>query len=142
MKNYLFIFWMTFSFLGFTQSWETSFSNAVNEAKNDNKNILLVFSGSDWCGPCIKLERDVWSSSSFVNFAQQHLVLVRADFPKRKKNILSPSITAQNNILAEKFNPKGYFPLVILFDAQENILWKGYENKGPQEYINIISSKR
>ncbi len=109
-------------------AWQLNFEQAKTEAKGSNKLILLNFSGSDWCGPCIKLKKEVFESDAFATYADQHLVLVRADFPRSKKNQLSPQQTTHNESLAERYNPEGQFPLTVLIDANGKALkqWVGY----------------
>ena len=68
--------------------WETDFENAKKKAEKEHKLILLNFSGSDWCGPCIRLKKEIFQSNSFINYADSNLVLVNADFPRNKKNKL------------------------------------------------------
>jgi thioredoxin-related protein len=108
--------------------WQTDFGPAQAEAKASRKRILLNFSGSDWCGPCIKLKHDVFESETFLQYAEKNLVLVRADFPRSAKNQLSKTQTAHNEGLAERYNPDGSFPLTVLIDANGKLLksWKGY----------------
>ena len=127
--------------IGYSQEWKTNFEVAKIEATNQNKNILLVFSGSDWCGPCIKLDRDIWKSACFMEFAKNNLILERADFPKKKQNQLTPEIKELNQSLAEKYNKDGMFPLVVVVDKNGKVLGKtGYKNVSPQEYVNILKS--
>ncbi|SEF96619.1 thioredoxin family protein [Flavobacterium urumqiense] len=127
--------------IGYSQEWKTNFEVAKTEATNQNKNILLVFSGSDWCGPCIKLDRDIWKSAYFMEFAKNNLILERADFPKKKQNQLTPEIKELNQSLAEKYNKDGMFPLVVVVDKNGKVLGKtGYKNVSPQEYVNILKS--
>ena len=111
-----------------TVEWTTDFTNAKTEASAKSKYILLNFSGSDWCGPCMKLKKEVLDSEEFLKFAEDKLVLVRADFPRKKKNQLSPEQTKQNEALAEKYNNEGKFPLTILVNADGKVLksWDGY----------------
>lgn len=108
--------------------WQLNFEQAKTEAKGSNKLVLLNFSGSDWCGPCIKLKKEIFESEAFAAYADQHLVLVRADFPRSKKNQLSPQQTTHNESLAERYNPEGQFPLTVLIDANGKALkqWVGY----------------
>ena len=75
---------------GFSQNWLTSFEKAKEDAQENNQKIILVFSGSDWCAPCIKLEREIWDSKEFKDYSNEHFVLLRADFPRRKTNALNP----------------------------------------------------
>ena len=102
---------------------------AKNQALAENKNIVLVFSGSDWCGPCIKLKKDVFESSEFTAFAESNLELIRADFPRLKKNQLAKDQQAKNDALAEKYNSSGKFPLTVLLNDQGKVLkeWEGYQ---------------
>lgn len=121
------------------QEWRTDWDTAKVEAEQANKKIILVFSGSDWCIPCIKLEKEIWEDSSFIQYAQQHYVLFRADFPKRKKNKLSETIQKLNDRLASEYNSKGYFPLVVVLGAKGKVKGQlGYEKLTPEAYIALI----
>jgi thioredoxin-related protein len=121
------------------QEWRTDWDTAKVEAEQANKKIILVFSGSDWCIPCIKLEKEIWESPSFTQYAEQYYVLFRADFPKRKKNKLPETIQQLNDRLASEYNPKGYFPLVVVLDPQGKIKGQlGYEKLTPEAYIALI----
>lgn len=123
------------------QTWSNDLEEAKTQAQKENKEILLVFQGSDWCAPCIKLDREIWTSSEFKNYAKEHYVLVKADFPRRAKNQLSPEQQEKNNKLAEKFNQRGYFPLVVVMDEDGNVIGKtGYKKISPKEYIALLNS--
>ena len=127
--------------ISYSQEWRTNFETAKTEAAKQNKNILLVFSGSDWCGPCIKLDRDIWKSMEFIEFANNNLILERADFPKKKQNQLSTEIRKMNQSLAEKYNKDGMFPLVIVLDKNGKVLGKtAYKKVSPTEYIALLKS--
>jgi thioredoxin-related protein len=108
--------------------WGTNFEQAREDALQHQKLILLNFSGSDWCGPCIKLKQDVLDSPTFLTFATNKLNLVRADFPRKKANQLSAQQTFHNEALAERYNPEGKFPYTVLLNAQGKVLkaWEGY----------------
>ena len=110
-------------------SWIGDFSQAQSQAKQEKKFILLNFSGSDWCGPCIKLKHDVFETAEFEQFAQGKLVLVRADFPRLKKNQLPKDQQDRNDQMAERYNPNGKFPLTVLINAQGKVVkeWEGYQ---------------
>ena len=116
-------------FLLLLLSWIGDFSQAQSQAKQEQKLILLNFSGSDWCGPCIKLKHDVFESAEFDQFAQGKLVLVRADFPRLKKNQLPKDQQDRNDQMAERYNPNGKFPLTVLINAQGKVVkeWEGYQ---------------
>src|SRR5258705_691249 len=90
--------------LSSTIIWQTDCEKAKVEAKAENKLILLNFSGSDWCGPCIRLKKDIFDSETFMKYADENLVLVNADFPRLKKNMLSKELQKQNESLADTYN--------------------------------------
>ncbi|MFC3810898.1 thioredoxin family protein [Lacihabitans lacunae] len=124
-----FLFVTLFSvFALFSPGWGLDMEQAKTEAKAEHKLILLYFSGSDWCGPCIKLKKDIYESEEFGAFANEHLVLVKADFPRQKKNQLDKKQTQHNEALAEKYNNKGKFPFSVLINADGKVLkeWDGY----------------
>ena len=123
------------------QQWEPSFEKAQTKAAAENKKVLLVFSGSDWCIPCIRLEDKVWKSQEFINYAESSLYLYRADFPKRKKNQLPADKKAENEALAALYNIKGYFPWVVVFSASGKAVGAfAYEDKAVSEYLKAIES--
>lgn len=124
---------LTFS----TTDWTTDFSKAKTEASAKSKYILLNFSGSDWCGPCMKLKKEILDSPEFLKFADDKLLLVRADFPRNRKNQLSLEQTKQNEALAEKYNNEGKFPLTVLINAEGKVVktWDGYS----PSFMNIAS---
>lgn len=82
--------------------------------------ILLVFSGSDWCQPCIRFEKQVLKDSVFQHFAAANLELIKADFPQRKK--LTPAQRQQNEQLAGQYNPEGEFPHIVLLRPDRTML--------------------
>ena len=77
------------SILFLTPNWQNNMEKAQEQAKAENKNILLNFAGSDWCGPCIILNKEIFDSEVFEQYSNDHLILVKADFPRLKKNQLS-----------------------------------------------------
>ncbi len=126
---------------GYSQDWKTNFDIVKSEAVTQNKNILLVFSGSDWCAPCIKLEKIIFESAEFKEFAATNLILARADFPRKKQNQLDPEVKKQNEELSEKYNIDGIFPLVILLNNKGEVLGTtSYKNVSPKEYIQLLNS--
>ncbi len=120
--------------------WETDFESAKKKADTEHKFILLNFSGSDWCGPCIRLHDEIFGSPSFKDFADKKLVLVNADFPRLNKNQLSKDQQKKNEKLADKYNPEGSFPLTLLLDAQGKVIktWDGYPNTSPEQFTAQI----
>lgn len=123
------------------QTWHTDLATAQSQAEEEHKSVMLVFQGSDWCGPCIKLHKEVWESDAFEEFSKEHLIPVKVDFPKRKQNALLPEQVAHNEALAELYNPSGIFPLVVIVDVEGTVLGKtGYKNIGTTAYLNHLNS--
>jgi thioredoxin-related protein len=121
-------------------NWLTDFEQAKQQAKEKNQMILLSFSGSDWCAPCIKMKKEVFDSPQFQDFAANNLVLVKADFPRHKKNQLDAKQKAHNEKLAEQFNPNGKFPLTILLNSNGQVIkeWDGYSDMSPENFIKQL----
>ncbi|QQX77102.1 MULTISPECIES: thioredoxin family protein [Aequorivita] len=123
------------------QEWQTDFETAKQISSEENRPIVLVFQGSDWCAPCIKLDREIWSSEEFKAYAKDHFVMLQADFPRKKKNSLPDVQQQKNNQLAEKYNKQGYFPFVVVLDNEGNVLGEaGYEKTTPAAYIEKLES--
>jgi thioredoxin-related protein len=124
--------------------WQTDFDHAQQEAKQSQKFILLNFAGSDWCAPCIKMKHDIFEQEEFLTYAEKNLVLVRADFPRLKKNQLDPNQRTHNEKLAERYNSSGKFPLTLLLDEEGKVLkaWDGYSGASTQEFIREIEQSR
>lgn len=133
--SFLIIF-LLFTSAIFAQDWKTNFEEARILASKKNQNIVLVFQGSDWCGPCIKLDREIWSTDTFKEFSKSHFVMLKADFPRKKANQLDSEQVRHNTFLAEKYNPAGYFPFVVVLNSDGKVLGEtGYKKVTPTEYI-------
>ncbi len=127
--------------LTYAQNWVLDFDSSLKTAQDSNKTIILVFSGSDWCAPCMKLEREIWETDTFQKYANDHYVMVRADFPRRKANKLSKEQEEKNARLAEMYNPNGYFPSVVIIDKNKKVLGRtGYKKLSPEEYIEHLNN--
>lgn len=141
MKKIIFIISFLVPITMFSQNWKSNFEEAKAEAMKQEKNILLIFSGSDWCAPCIKLDKNIWQSEEFIKYSDQNYILYKADFPKKKANQLSDTLKNQNNELAEKYNQNGNYPLVVLLDKNGKVLgMTGYKNVSPNDYLEILKS--
>lgn len=139
--KFLLVLTLVFSFQSFSQDWITNFDEAKKTATKNNQKIILVFQGSDWCAPCIKLEKEIWNTTEFQELNRDHFVMLKADFPRKKKNLLSKDQQIHNNKLAELFNPNGYFPLVVVLDQNGKALGKlGYEKMAPSKYFKKLTS--
>jgi thioredoxin-related protein len=141
MKKIALLVMLSLTTLGFSQEWKTSLEEAKAEANKENKKILLVFSGSDWCAPCMKLEKNVWQSEVFKKEATEKYVLIKADFPKKKANQLSSELTENNNKLAEKYNKDGNFPLVVMLDKNGKVQgMTGFKNISAENYVKLLNT--
>ena len=111
--------------------------DAFTRAKELNRPVFLVFSGSDWCVPCIRFQKDILSDSIFMRFSEDKLILLKAEFPQKK--LLPPGIIIQNEQLAEKYNPKGLFPHLLLLNPNGEVIATLYsEQQSPKEFIEQI----
>jgi thioredoxin-related protein len=126
----------------YTGDWHYNLDEAKKVAQLEHKHILLNFSGSDWCGPCIRLRKEIFESEEFKTFAASSLILVNADFPRLKKNKLSSSQQEINNAAADKYNLKGIFPYTVILDANGKVLkeWEGLPDTTPAQFIQEIQS--
>ena len=122
--------------------WEPDFNNAKKMAKEKNELILLNFSGSDWCGSCILLRKNYLESQVFTDMAKENLILVNADFPRKKANIGTAEQVKRNEGLAEIYNNDGSFPLTLLLDADGKVLktWHGKPEITPEEWTAEIKA--
>jgi len=125
-------------------SWMGDFSEAQKLAKASHKQILINFSGSDWCGPCIRLRKEILESESFEKYAANNLLLVRADFPRQKKNQLPKEQVKLNESLAEVYNKDGKFPYIVLVDENGKVLksWDGFPDESPQAFVSEIDKQK
>jgi len=128
------IFCMSFT------NWHKSMDEAKMLAQKEHKHILLNFSGSDWCGPCIRLHKEIFDSEAFQQFAETNLVLVNADFPRLKKNQLSVSQQKINDAIADRYNSKGSFPFTVLLNENGKVLkqWEGFPKMTPDEFVDDV----
>ena len=123
------------------QQWAPDYVSAQAIAKEENKNIVLVFSGSDWCAPCIKLDREIWQNADFQSAAAEDFVFYRADFPRKKDNQLSEELATANAALAERYNPAGSFPLVVVLTPAGEVMGQtGYQKVSPADYLATLES--
>ncbi|MSU62867.1 MAG: DUF255 domain-containing protein [Pedosphaera sp.] len=114
--------------------WLTSLPKALEQAKADNKVVMLDFTGSDWCPPCMKLKKEVFIKPEFAEYAARNLILVEVDFPQRKR--LSKAQQAANDALAVKYNTSGMIPTIVLMNKDQKVLGNvGYTPGGPKAFI-------
>ena len=123
-------------------NWGNDLDVALKTAKENHECVLLTFSGSDWCGPCIRLHKDYFQSEVFGNYAGDNLVMVNADFPRLKKNQLPKEQQTKNNAMADRYNKEGSFPLTVLLNADGKVLkkWDGVPDKSSAAFTEEIKT--
>lgn len=122
---------------------QTRFEQAKKIASEKSELILLNFSGSDWCIPCIKLHKNIIETETFKQLSVDHILeYVNADFPRSKKNQPSAEIKKENAVLADQYNPKGLFPYTILLNSEGQVLktWEGLPSENAIAFTNAIRS--
>jgi protein disulfide-isomerase len=118
-------------------NWLTDLPKAEAQAKAENKIILIDFTGSDWCGWCIKFKKDVLDTPEFKEYAAKNLVLVELDFPSKKAQ--SDELKKANKALEEKYKVDGFPTLVVLDkDGKEIGRQVGYSKGGPKAFIEKL----
>ena len=121
-------------------SWETDMSKAAERAEKEHKVIMLFFTGSDWCGWCIRLQNEVFKQADFKSWAQEKVVLVELDFPRNTPQ--SEDIKNQNVTLSQMFEVKGYPTVWFVKPSKagekinlEKIGSTGYVAGGPEAWL-------
>lgn len=120
------------------EGWNTDYQAARAQAKKDNKLVLLSFTGSTWCPPCIKLAQDTFSQAEFKKFAEANLDLVELDFPANQMEA-----TAENQKLATQYEIQGFPTLILLnSDGKEIARNVGYLRGGPKGFIEWVNAAK
>ena len=144
MKRLLPILFLTigFSIYSFSQeklTWHTDMGKAIDIATKENKTMLLFFTGSDWCGWCTKLQNEVFKTSDFEKWANENVVLVELDFPKRTPQDVN--VRNQNSELQQLFQVRGY-PTIHFVKAEKKPDGKtNLNNLGKTGFVRGGSSK-
>ncbi len=121
-------------------AWTTDLPAALAQAQATQRPVLVVFSGSDWCKPCMLLKREVFDQPEFAAFAQDKFVLARFDFPRNRKNQVSAAQTKLNEDAAARLNQEGTFPAVVLLSPAGQVLARtGYRPGGAAAYDTYLS---
>jgi uncharacterized protein YyaL (SSP411 family) len=119
--------------------WLTDLSAAQAQAKVTNRPILAVFSGSDWCKPCVTYEQEVFAQPEFVAYAKDRLVLAHFDFPRQKRNQPTAAQAKLNDAAAAQLNREGDFPLAVVVAPDGRVLAKtGYIAGGPAAFAAYL----
>ena len=114
-------------------SWVTDYKKAQEDAKAGKKLMLLEFIGSDWCGWCMKLDKEVFSTPEFQNYASRNLILVKVDFPRRRPQ--TEALKKQNEQLAQKYDIQGFPTIIVLNGQGEKLGELGYMEGGPSPFL-------
>lgn len=121
--------------------WLHDYEAAKKQAKEENKPILINFTGTDWCGWCIKIEKEIFSKDEFKAYAKENLILMEVDFPEKKENKAKQTaeVKAQNKKLDKEFKIEGY-PTIFLIDAEGKKLSEdiGYREGGASAYVDHL----
>jgi thioredoxin-related protein len=121
-------------------AWQTDFKKAQEQAKSSHKLLLVDFTGSDWCGWCIKLNREVFSKPEFQEYANKNLVLLEIDFPRTKAQ--SDAVKKQNEELASQYQVQGFPTVVVLNGEGRKVGELGYMEGGPSAFIAELEKLR
>jgi protein disulfide-isomerase len=118
--------------------WSDDYEKGLAQAKAEKKLLVLDFTGSDWCGWCMKLDKEVFKKPEFKDYAKQSLILVQLDFPHQKPQ--SKKVKEQNATLAKKFEIKGYPTIILLSSEGELVGQTGYQPGGAEKYVEHLKS--
>jgi protein disulfide-isomerase len=124
--------------------WERDVNKALEISQKSKKPLFMFFTGSDWCGWCIRLQKEVLKTPEFATWAKDNVVLVELDFPR--KNTMSPEIQNQNNQLQQLFEVRGY-PTVWIVNAEikdgktnfQKLGTTGYVAGGPEAWLAVAN---
>ncbi len=116
--------------------WTTDLPKAQDKAKKENKLVMMDFTGSDWCGWCIKLNKEVFSQPEFIEYAGKNLVTVEIDFPRSKAQ--TAELKKANRALQEKYKIEGYPTIIVLNGDGKKVGELGYQPGGPKAFIAAL----
>jgi protein disulfide-isomerase len=119
--------------------WETDYAAAVDQARARKCHVLILYTGSDWCSWCHKMEAEVYSQPEFARYSHEKFVLLKLDYPRHMPQ--PDEIRNQNAELQRRYNVRGY-PTVVLADAKGNALGRidGYQPGGPGHFIQMLQA--
>jgi thioredoxin-related protein len=138
LARLLAVFSATVALAAASAGWSENLEAAKALAKKEGKPILLDFTGSDWCGWCIKLDKEVFSQREFKQFAKENLILVTVDFPHQERQ--TKRLKEQNEALAKQYGINSY-PTIVLIDAEgKKIAATGYKEGGAESYVEHLKA--
>ena len=122
------------------EGWLDDYDAALKKAAAEGKCIIVDFSGSDWCGWCKRLDKEVFATDAFRKAAARKYVLLMVDSPA-DESLLTPKAAKENPKLVEKFSVEE-FPTVVVLDSKgEEVARLGYESGGPEKYIEKLDAE-
>ena len=140
-KIWLGIAMFSLSICASAQDWQPDYALALTKAEATKKPLIVVFAGTDWCAPCIKLDREVWQSETFQGICQGSLRAVSRRFSQKKIEPTFARTHPLEQFIGRAFNPQGHFPLVLVIDSKEQVLGStGYRKLPPEQYISLLNS--
>lgn len=116
-------------------NWVTSYDQALKTAKTEKKPILALFTGSDWCGFCIRMDKQVWAKADNQKFVNKNFVMLYVDFPRSKP--ISAEQAAANKELSQKFKVSG-FPTTVILNAEGKELDRSVGFPGANQYMTFL----
>ena len=138
MKNFIVCLLAVFAVSVFadTVNWQTDFDQALALSKKEGKPVFAFFTGSDWCGWCIKLDKEILSKKEMIQYLNKKFIPFKADFPRKNKP--SKQVMEKNYNLMEKYGVRGY-PTIIITDAEGKVSGStGYMRGGPQAMMKTL----
>ena len=118
-------------------TWQTDYAAALIQAKTENRQVFLFFTGSDWCSWCKRLNKEILSTPEFARYSKEKLILVEVDFPKKRPQ--SATLKTQNAKLAKRYKIEGYPTVILLNSAGTKIDELGYQEGGPAPFISRLN---
>ncbi len=113
--------------------WDDDYAKSLTKAKSESKLVLLDFTGSDWCGWCMKLDKEVFSEKAFKDYAKDNLILVEVDFPRGKQQ--TRKLKEQNEKLSGQYHVEGFPTIIVLNKDGQKVGQLGYMEGGPTAFI-------
>ena len=141
MRTFLFALCMTAcAASGHGQDWNTDLNTAFEKASSQNKKVFLFFTVPEFCERCESLEKHIFLSKEFQDYAADNFILTRIEFNINPGFSVSAEANAENLLIVEKYNKDGFFPLVVLLNKQHRVLGKlgVYQNETPEKYLQLL----
>lgn len=141
MKNALVVSLLFFCMqISNAQEWYPTIEDAIAQAQLHDKKVLLFFSVPDACETCSALEKRVFNSDTFLDFADKHYILAKLEFRQTPGDHVSAELKAKNLLIVEKYNKDGFFPLVVILTKNQAVVGKigAYNYENPSQYIRLL----